>query len=237
MKKFTIDDLATCNGKDDNPLYVAYDSKVYDLSKSDLWKGGVHMNRHKAGNDLTSDIRAAPHSPEHLERFPQVGVLEKESVPEPSIPKPVSTVLDHFPILRRHPHPMVVHFPIVFSFSTVVFIILYFISGIQSFETTAVHCLGGAVLFTPVAMLTGWLTWWLNYQSKPMRPVTIKIWLSFLLWFLQIIVFIWHILNPTIFQSLSLSGVIHLLFVLSFAPIVTVVGWYGATLTFPVEKT
>ena len=38
-------------------------------------------------------------------------------------------LLDRFPVLRRHPHPMVVHFPIVFAISPVLFYLLYRLSG------------------------------------------------------------------------------------------------------------
>ena len=143
MKDFNKEELAQGDGKEGNPIYVAYQSKVFDLSESKLWKGGVHMNRHKSGNDLTSDIKAAPHGEEMLERFQQIGELEAggsdHAAAEPSLPAWLDVVLEQFPMLRRHPHPMVVHFPIVFSFSTVVFILLYLMFGVASFETTAVH--------------------------------------------------------------------------------------------------
>ena len=47
-----------------------------------------------------------------------------------------------FPMLRRHPHPMTIHFPIVFMFSTTLFTLLYFLTGVRSFELTALNCLG-----------------------------------------------------------------------------------------------
>jgi hypothetical protein len=84
-------------------------------------------------------------------------------------------------------------------------------------------------------MLTGWLTWWLNYQARPMKPVTVKIWFSFLLWFLQIILFVWYALNSTVLSGWSGASIMYFVLTLSFVPIVTVVGWFGATLTFPVE--
>lgn len=236
MKEFDLDELAECNGKDGKPIYVAYQGKVFDVSKSKLWKGGVHMNRHQAGKELATDIRAAPHTPEVLEKFPQVGTIKTEPVRERQLPKLVSRILDHFPILRRHPHPMVVHFPIVFMFSTPVFNFLYLITGIKSFELTALHCLGGGILFTPLAIITGWFTWWLNYLGKPMRSVTIKTKFSFVLLLAQLIAFVWRILVPGILSSFGIESIIYLLIIISFIPLVTVVGWFGATITFPVEQ-
>lgn len=75
LKKFTLDELAKYNGKDGNPIYVAYKGKVYDLSESELWEEGDHQGLHEAGKDLTKDMEDAPHNPDELERFPIVGEL------------------------------------------------------------------------------------------------------------------------------------------------------------------
>ncbi|NIV98944.1 cytochrome b5, partial [Candidatus Saccharibacteria bacterium] len=64
---------------------------------------------------MTADIQGAPHEPDVLERYPQVGTLKKEKaeVAELEIPRPLAWLLEKVPMLRRHPHPMTVHFPIV----------------------------------------------------------------------------------------------------------------------------
>jgi predicted heme/steroid binding protein/uncharacterized membrane protein len=236
MKEIDPQTLSECTGKDGRPVLVAYEGKVYDLSVSKLWGTGLHMNRHQAGKDLTIEIQAAPHTPEVLQKFPQVGVLKKAPEAEPKIPKALSTILNRFPMLRRHPHPMVVHFPIAFMFSAPVFTLLYLLTRIESLELTAVYCLGGGFLFTPLAMLTGWFTWWLNYLGKTIKAVTIKIWLSFSLLLIQMMVLSWRVLDPTILRSLHGESILYLLLMFSVIPVVTIIGWYGATLTFPVEK-
>jgi uncharacterized membrane protein len=149
------------------------------------------------------------------------------------MPKFLSRLLARYPILSRHPHPMVVHFPIVFMFAATLFNLLYLITGIKSFEVTALHCLGGGILFTPLAILTGWFTWWLNYLARPMRPVTIKIRFSILLMVASVGAFIWRILDPGILLSFTGRSIFYSLLILSLIPIVTVIGWFGATLTFP----
>ena len=50
--------LATYNGENGSPIYIAHGGKVYDVSESKLWSNGVHMKRHRAGKDLTADIQA-----------------------------------------------------------------------------------------------------------------------------------------------------------------------------------
>jgi uncharacterized membrane protein len=208
---------------------------VIDVSESDLWKGGLHMQRHHAGNDLTSDIKLAPHGLEVLERYPQVGILKKEDSPEIKVPKALAWLLDRYPILKRHPHPMTVHFPIVFMFAVPLFNVLYLITGFKSFEITALHCLGAGILFTPVSVVTGLMTWWLNYFARPMTPVTIKQWVSVLLVGAQIAVFVWRILVPDILNTFGFGSVIYFFLVLSLFMLVTIIGWFGASLTFPVE--
>jgi predicted heme/steroid binding protein/uncharacterized membrane protein len=236
MKKITIKELSEFNGKEGKAVYIAHEGKVFDVSASTLWQDGTHMQRHQAGSDLTSDIEAAPHGPEVFERYPQVASLEKESAAERRIPVILARLLKRFPALRRHPHPLTVHFPIVFMFATTAFTLLYLITGIQPFERTAFHCLGAGLIFTPVAMATGYYTWWLNYMARPIKAVTIKQWLAAILLCIEIIAFVWRISNPAILAPFNFAGAMYLMLILFLFPLVAALGWYGATLTFPLEK-
>jgi predicted heme/steroid binding protein/uncharacterized membrane protein len=235
MKEYDLNSLKDLNGKDGKPVCIAHQGRVIDVSNSKLWKTGVHMKRHEAGRDLTVDIKAAPHGLEVLDRYPQVGILEKRGEGERPMPRLLSTLLDRFLLLRRHPHPMLVHFPIVFMFSPTIFNLLYLLTGAPSFEITAFHCLGGGLLFTPLAMLTGYFTWWLNYLAKPMKAVTIKIRFSLLLLTISVLAFIWRFLNPSVLIAFTAESILYFLLILSLVPLVTIVGWFGASLTFPLE--
>ena len=75
IKEYTLEELAEYNGKN-GTAYVAYQGNVYDVSNSDLWKGGIHKG-HIAGKDLTEEMGKAPHDPEILKGFPVVGTLKK----------------------------------------------------------------------------------------------------------------------------------------------------------------
>jgi len=235
MQEFDTAELEKYDGNNGRPVYVAYKGKVYDISGSKLWRNGLHMKRHHAGQDMTTDIQGAPHEPDVLERYPQIGTLKKEVV-ELDIPQPLAWLLEKAPMLRRHPHPMTVHFPIVFSFCTTIFNMLYLLTGIKSLEITAMHSLAAGILFTVVSIATGLYTWWLNYMAKPLRAVNIKITFALILLAFQIIAFIWRLKVPHVMDSLQGVNFIYLLLVVSLFPIVVVIGWFGAFLTFPVEK-
>ena len=46
---FTREELKQFEGKNGNPVYVAYKGEVYDVSESELWKDGLHWYEHTAG--------------------------------------------------------------------------------------------------------------------------------------------------------------------------------------------
>jgi uncharacterized membrane protein len=194
------------------------------------------MKRHGAAGDLSASLAAAPHGEEVLMRYPQVGILTPEIQPSRPMPALLSSLLQRFPMLERHPHPMTVHFPIVFFLAAAFFIFLDLITGNSSFETTALHCLAGGLLFMPVAMLTGLFTWWLNYLAKPMKAVVIKFLLSCIVLFFALCVFTWRLADPLIMETFSMARVVYVTAIFAFVPLISVIGWLGAGLTFPFKK-
>ena len=234
MKEFDSESLSTFNGKDGQPCYFAHGGRVIDVSGSRLWKTGVHMKRHQAGRDLTLDIKAAPHGPDVLDRYPHVGTFAEETKRH-DLPAPLETMLERLPFLRRHPHPMAVHFPMAFSIAPALFYSLYLITMVKSFETTALHCLGASILFLLPAVITGFLTWRIKKKKKTMRAVRIKIRASFILLAVALGSFLLRLQSPKGFAAASWEGVIYFLLLLALVPIVAVIGWHGGSLTFPVE--
>jgi predicted heme/steroid binding protein len=76
-KDLSIEELARFDGKEDRPAYIAYKGTIYDVSASQLWKGGSHLERHPAGFDLTEALMQAPHGQERVIAMPMAGKLLK----------------------------------------------------------------------------------------------------------------------------------------------------------------
>ena len=234
LKEFSREELATFNGENGQPVYIAHDDKVYDVSESKLWKTGNHMRRHQAGTDLTEDIGGAPHGIEVFEKFPQVGILKPEKDPmDEHIPDLLLAVFRKIPMLRRHPHPMTVHFPIAFMMLFPVLNILYLVTGNGSFEISPFHVLVAGLVFTPVALITGPYNWWINYAGKWSKIIAVKMFGSLILITLILVIFMWRILIPDIMLQPSGARIIYIILSLTLVPIVTVLGWFGAKMTFP----
>jgi predicted heme/steroid binding protein/uncharacterized membrane protein len=238
QKTFTLDELAAFDGKDGRPVYVAYKGKVFDVSGSKLWKTGRHMNRHDSGLDLTVDLSQAPHGEDRLERYPQVGVVAGAGAVKRADghDQELPWLLRKSPFLRRHPHPMTVHFPIAFATGAALFLAFYLLTGAALCES-AVHAMNIAgLLFTPVAILTGLATWKYNYASSFITPVKVKLMLSPVLLLQFVAAVIWWMASPAVL-SLGGDGAFRFaLLVASMLPVMGVIGWFGAGLTFPMHE-
>ncbi len=74
-KELTAAELAHFDGKEGRPAYFSYNGKVYDATASRFWTNGVHMVRHHAGEDLTEQLKAAPHGEDEITALPVAAVL------------------------------------------------------------------------------------------------------------------------------------------------------------------
>lgn len=74
IKTYTIHQLALRNGQDRKEVWCAYQGFIYDLTTSGLWRRGTHYE-HWAGQDLTYELKKAPHSDTVFKKFITVGKL------------------------------------------------------------------------------------------------------------------------------------------------------------------
>ena len=72
--EYTKSQLALRNGNDREEIWVAYQGHIYDVTSSRLWKNGKHYE-HWAGQDLTEELKDAPHDLKVFKKFKIVGKI------------------------------------------------------------------------------------------------------------------------------------------------------------------
>jgi predicted heme/steroid binding protein/uncharacterized membrane protein len=81
----TVEQLSHFDGKEGRPAYLAYKGIIYNVTQGRLWKNGLHVLKHGAGQDLTEILNSAPHGDDKVLAMPQVGTLsasvEKQKQP------------------------------------------------------------------------------------------------------------------------------------------------------------
>jgi predicted heme/steroid binding protein len=74
LTTYTKSELALRNGQDRPEVWVAYKGIIYNVTKSRLWRNGKHYE-HWAGQDLTDELKDAPHSATVFDKFEPIGKL------------------------------------------------------------------------------------------------------------------------------------------------------------------
>ena len=72
---FTVEDVASFNGKDGQKAYVIYDGYVYDVTDHPQWQSGSHGGN-AAGTDITENLKdVAPHGISKLGEVEKIGKI------------------------------------------------------------------------------------------------------------------------------------------------------------------
>lgn len=75
LPEYTKSQLALRNGQDKPQIWVAYLGQIYDVTASRLWRNGKHYE-HWAGQDLTDELKDAPHTEQVFKKFEVIGILK-----------------------------------------------------------------------------------------------------------------------------------------------------------------
>ena len=183
MQEFDPKSLEKYDGLQGRPCYVAVDGKVYDISGSDLWNKGRHMETHNAGRELSEALKNAPHGEDVLSKFPQVGILKAPSRTQTKQLPALAALL-----LRQHPHPITVHFPQALLTLAPLFLVLYYFTGNIYFERVCYYIGVTGVLTDIPAVLTGFFHWIFKYGRSTKSLFVFKVTCSLLLFFYAAVV-------------------------------------------------
>ena len=74
LPTYTKSQLALRNGQDKPEIWCAFEGLIYDVSLSKLWRNGKHYE-HWAGQDLTAEMKDAPHTVFVFDKFDVIGKL------------------------------------------------------------------------------------------------------------------------------------------------------------------
>lgn len=76
LRTYSRAELSAHDGSEPGrPVLIAYQGKVYDVTRSFPWAKGSHWGDVRAGEDLTGRLKESIHGEEMLARVPCVGVL------------------------------------------------------------------------------------------------------------------------------------------------------------------
>jgi len=78
MKMYSKHQLGLRNGQDKEEIWCAYKGIIYDLTDSIRWDKGKHYE-HWSGQDLTEELKEAPHQDWVFNKFKKVGYLMKDN--------------------------------------------------------------------------------------------------------------------------------------------------------------
>ncbi|MGA1862790.1 cytochrome b5 [Deferribacter thermophilus] len=217
------DEVKKFDGKNGNRAYIIYKDKVYDVTDSKFWKNGIHMSRHKAGEDLTDFISMAPHGDDVLERdnIKFVDVLEPESINDKEDKKELLRKL----YSKLHPHPIFVHFPMGIFYFGALMQLLYLLTKNSTFEKSGFYALIVATISIFPTVTSGILSWWINYDLTLTKIFKNKIVYSVILTVLSILL---------IFIKLQSSSIIiYTVGYFLLIPILTFIAYNGGKITWP----
>ncbi|MFW6235697.1 MAG: DUF2231 domain-containing protein [Desulfovibrionales bacterium] len=235
-REFTMQEVAGGDGREGRPVYIVFERGVYDVTESPLWKKGSHMRMHQAGVDLTDQLASAPHWGEVFttKRVKRVGVLQKGEAGR-GLPESLQYLFRHFPLLRRHPHPITVHFPTAYFLAAAFFLLMHTIfPGAFGFpsELASAALLVLGVFFTIFAIITGFFTLWVNYRFKIRPVVKKKLIVTAVLLVIEVLALGMRYGGPV---TDSPERYLYLGLVLLLALGVVVLGYFGGEMVFPTK--
>lgn len=134
------------------------------------------------------------------------------------------------------PHAVAAHFPNALLPTCFLFLVLYIVRGLVTFEATVFYLLVVAALAVPPTFVTGLLDWKKEYSGELTPIFRKKICLGILLFVLGLVAASWRWSNPDLLISGGFSACAYSLLILAMLGCVMLLGHYGGMLVFAKRK-
>ena len=209
-------------------ILITYKGRRYDVTQSELWKDGFHMGLHKAGHDLTHELAAAPHGEEV---FKGLAIVEEEA----RDPAEGSDPMDRLRKLyyKFHPHPILIHLPLGSISLSLILELIFLFTKDGSFETAAFYALFFGWFGLLSAILSGLLSWWINYELAWTSIFRKKLTLSLCLLVVCGLTVAVRLYDPGVAHQAGFSFFLYHLLFFTCPPLAFGLGYYGGRITWP----
>ncbi|OSS41415.1 hypothetical protein DESAMIL20_968 [Desulfurella amilsii] len=222
-----LKELYKYNGQNGEKAYIAYKGKVYDVTNSKRWKNGVHMGRHKSGEDLTDFLALAPHTDEVLKSFEVVDTLEVE---ESSATKTKEALISLYK--KFHPHPVLIRYPLGLFFFAALMQALFLITSLKGFDDSAIYAFFAATVMAVPAILAGLLSWWINYDMHATKIFKNKITFSIILLLIGVFNIVLRVTHPNILADHDFVYVLYNVLIFANLLVVLFIAYEGGKITW-----
>jgi len=224
----TEEELGHYDGKEGRKAYIAYRGVIYDVTDNAKWKGGRHMNRLDAGQDLTAFLADAPHGEEVFAKLPVVGNLEMALHTQELQGKERWKAW----YAKYHPHPMTVHFPIALHFFAGGMDLLFLANPSQAYEVSVFYSFFIATVMGLVAMIPGVLSWWVNYDFSRATAFMVKLYVSLFTVIVGGIAITLRLEEPRIAYMAAAEGVVYHGIIFITVLSIVVLGYFGGKISW-----
>jgi len=137
---------------------------------------------------------------------------------------------------KYHPHPMIVHFPIALHYFSWGADMLFLTDPSDGYETTVFLSFLIATVAGFLALLTGVLSWWLNYNSAHSKAFVIKLVGALFTLTVGLIPITQKLLDPDVPYSPGPDGIVYHSIIFLTVISVSIVGYYGGKITWRGKK-